>query len=292
MAAALLTVVVAGRAVAQRTEPAARPDDRNADRATTDRGAADRGTADRGTAERGGPGGHASHADKMVANQLLEMSKGEVDLANFALKHTQNEEVKRFAQQMIEEHSNFNNQLAKFASPELARDLGGQSPTGTEPGTTAPQKGSRPDATTPPGRTGAPARPGEPGTGTAADRTAADRTGADRAGADRGSETAAGGDPSVQICEDIGKQIGSSVQRELSQYQGSDFDRAYVGQQFWGHVIFVSAAKGAEKHVSQDLQQVLNQGATTGEKHLEHCRKLIRDLSANVARGTSGTQSK
>jgi len=274
MAAAILTVVVAGRAVAQRTEPAARPDDRAADpRATTDRGAADRA----------GPGGQSSHADKMVANQLLEMSKGEVELANFALKHTQNEEVKRFAQQMIEEHSNFNNQLAKFASPELAKDLGAQPPTGTEPSTTAPQKGSRPDATTPPSRAGAPARPGEPATGSAA---------ADRNAADRGSETAAGGDPSVQICEDIGKQIGANVQRELGQYQGSDFDRAYVGQQFWGHVIFVGAAKGAEKHVSQDLQQVLNQGATTGEKHLEHCRKLIRELSANVARGTTGTQAK
>jgi predicted outer membrane protein len=104
-----------------------------------------------------------------------------------------------------------------------------------------------------------------------------------------GTQPAAAGDPSVRICEDVSKQIGANIQRELGKYQGSDFDRAYVGQQFWSHVIFVGAAKGAEKHVSQDLQQLLNQGATTGEKHLEHCRTLIRDLSANVARGASET---
>jgi len=278
LAAALLTVVVAARADAQRTDPAARPDDRAADPRAT-------------TTTAGGPAGQTAQTDKMVANQLLEMSKGEVELANFALKRTQNEEVRRFAQQMIEEHNNFNNQLAKFASPELSKDLGNQQSTGTEPGRTGqpgatqPGQAGRPDAATPPGRTapaaGAPARPGE--------TTAAGASQPGGPGAANRSADIAGGDPSVQICEDIGKQIGSSVQKELTQYQGSDFDRAYVGQQFWSHVIFVGAAKGAEKHVSQDLQQVLNQGSTTGEKHLEHCRKLIRDLSANVARGTNET---
>lgn len=267
VAATLLTVASAGRAVAQRTDPAARPDDKNAEPRATSTTA-------------GGPAGQMAHTDKMIANQLLEMSKGEVELANFALKRTQNEDVRRFAQQMIDEHTNFNNQLAKFASPELSKDLGGQSPTpGTQPG-----RPGRPEATTPPGRTapaaGAPARPGET-------TAAAPQPG--QPGAPGAATDIAGNDPNVQICEDISKQIGSSVEKELAQYQGSDFDRAYVGQQFWSHVIFVGAAKGAEKHVSQDLQQVLNQGATPGEKHLEHCRKLIRDLSANVARGNNET---
>jgi predicted outer membrane protein len=268
-AAALLTVVAAASAVAQQADPAARPDDRAADpRATI-------GVA-------GGPAGQMALTDKMVANQLFEMSKGEIELANFALKRTQNEEVRRFAQQMIEDHTNFNNQLAKFASPELSKDAAGRP---LKPGTTAPQPGSLPAATTPPNRAaplaGAPARPGE----TAAASPQLDQPGA----AAEHATDIAGGDPSVRICEDISKQIGSSLEKELAQYQGSDFDRAYVGQQFWGHVIFVGAAKGAEKHVSQDLQQVLTQGATTAEKHLEHCRKLIRDMSANVARGTNET---
>src|SRR5205807_4333318 len=153
--------------------------------------------------------------------------------ANFALKHTQNEEVRRFAQMMIEDHTNFNNQLAKFASPELA---GNASKEATSPGsrseTATPPATERPAATA-----GEPARPGAL---------------SERNPLDRSTETAgaAGGNPFVQICQDISSQIGSSFQKELGQYQGSDFDRAYVGQQFWGHVVFVASAKGAANHVS------------------------------------------
>ena len=197
------------------------------------------------------------HIDQMMANQAFEMSKGEIDLANFALKHTQNEEVRKFAQMMIEDHTNLNNQLAKFASPELTRNAGNEA-NPAQPGSTARE----------------PAQPG---------------ASSERNPADRGTETAAGANPHVQICQDIGAEIGSRVEKELGQYQGSDFDRAYTGQQFWGHVTFVGFSRGAEKHVSKDLQQVLDQGATTAEKHLEQCRTLIRNLSANVARGNETT---
>jgi len=244
VAVAILAVGFTSRTFGQQNDPAARSDDRAS--------AADRA---------GQPGQHGQHIDQMVANQAFEMSKGEIELANFALKRTQNEQVRKFAQMMIEDHTNFNNQLAKFASPELTRNAGNE----------ANPAGGRTEVATAPQPTAAP--------GTSA---------TERNPADRAAEVA-GGNPHVQICEDIGRQIGSAVQRELGQYQGSDFDRAYAGQQFWGHVTFIGVARGAEKHVSQDLQQVLDQGATTAEKHLEHCRTLIRDLSANVARGNENT---
>jgi predicted outer membrane protein len=243
VAVAILAVGFTSRTFGQQNDPAARPD--SADRA----------------GQPGQPGQQGQHIDQMVANQAFEMSKGEIDLANFALKRTQNEEVRRFAQMMIEDHTNLNNQLAKFASPELTQNAGKEAnpaQPGTTPGSTARE----------------PAQPGAL---------------SERNPADRGTETAAGANPHGQICEDIGAQIGSRIEKELGQYQGSDFDRAYTGQQFWGHVTFVGFSRGAEKHVSKDLQQVLDQGATTAEKHLEHCRTLIRNLSANVARGNETT---
>jgi predicted outer membrane protein len=239
VAAAVLTVGFTGRSFGQKNDPAARPDDRATEACEAP--------------DRSGQPGPSSHADQMVANQAFEMSKGEIELASFALKHTQNEEVRKFAQMMIEDHTNFNNQLAKFASPELARNETDETSAAGRSDPAAPSKAaSTPD-------------------------TSSERN------------PAAGGNPAVQICEDISRQIGSSIEKELGQYQGSDFDRAYVGQQFWGHVVFVASTRGAEKHVSKDLQQVLDQGATTAEKHLDHCRKLIRDLSANVARGNETT---
>jgi len=257
VAAAVLAVAFSGRALAQRNDPNAQSSPRSNDT---------RESADR----TGKEGQKEGHIDQMVANQLLSMSNGEVQLANFALQRTQNEAVRRFAQMMIQDHNNLNNQLEKFASPELVKSLG----------ESARQQGQ-------PGQPGQTAQPGQPGT------TAAAQPGATAQPGERNTTDVAGGtsggNQHVQICEDISKQIGAGLTKELGQYQGSDFDRAYAGQQFWGHVTFIGVAKGAENHVSADLKQVLNQGATTAEQHLEHCRRLIRDLSASVARGNETT---
>jgi len=283
VAAAVLAAGITSRAFGQQNDPNARPDNRAAS-----------GPAD---AREGGDRGQENHLDRMVANQLLEMSKGEVALANFALQHTQNDQVKQFAQQMIEDHTNLNNQLAKFASPELAQgatgpgnqpgNAPGRTGPGTQPGNTPPRPGTTGPGSVGPG--GAPAAAGQPTTGSEPGRGAAQPGQPPNPNATgRGSETASG-DKGAELCEDIGKQMGSNITRELNQYQGSDFDRAYAGQQFWGHVAFIAFARGAERHVSPDLQQVVSQGASTAEKHLDHIRKLIRDLSASVARGNETT---
>jgi predicted outer membrane protein len=261
LAAALVIVGLSGRALAQRNDPNARNDLQNN---------ASRQTADPAGAE----GQKEGKIDQMIADQLLAMSTGEVRLANFVLQRTQNEAVRQFAQMMIQDHNKLNTELEKFANPDLVKSLGEAARQAGQPG----QPGQLPQ----PGAT-ATAQPGA---------TPATQPGATQPGARNPADLAGGGTSggdNVKICEDISKQIGSLVTRELGQYQGSDFDRAYAGQQFWGHVTFIGVAKGAENHVSADLKQVLNQGATTAEQHLEHCRRLIRDLSTNVARGTTGT---
>src|SRR5689334_9889259 len=53
--------------------------------------------------------------DQMAAEGVLQMSKGEIELANFALKHTQNEEVRKFAQSIIDDQTQLNNELQRFA---------------------------------------------------------------------------------------------------------------------------------------------------------------------------------
>jgi predicted outer membrane protein len=251
IAAAMLAFGFVGRATA--ADPAAP--------------AANPGTEARNPADPAGQPAETSHVDQMVADQLLEMSRGEVELANFALKHSQNEEVRRFAQMMVQDHTNLNNQLERFASPGLRGNA--DRPAG-QPGTnTAP----------PPATTGAPgATIGTPPGAATAPPAATDTREA--------TDNKANGDQiGIQVCEDISRNIGAGVEKELSQFQGIDFDRAYIGQQFWGHVVFMGAARGAENHVSANLKQVLNEGTTTAGKHLEDCRKLIRDLSSNVARG-------
>jgi predicted outer membrane protein len=200
--------------------------------------------------------------DQMAAEGIMQMNKGEIELANFALKHTQNEEVRKFAQSIVDDQTKLNEQLQRFASEQAP----GQ-PNNPPGGTSAIQP------TTP----GAPAtQPGHETSG----QTAQAETKGDSSWKAMSIDT---------IRRDVGNQVVASIERELAQYQGSDFDRAYAGQQFWGHVVFVASAKAGAKHLSNDLRQVIEQGAQTGEKHLDECRKLIRDLTMNVARSTETT---
>jgi len=202
--------------------------------------------------------------NQMAAEGMMQMSQSEIQLANFALQHTQNEEVRRFAQTLIKDHVDLNKQLERFASEEVRARWGSEAraPAG---GAAAP---------------GSNAQAPQPGAETAA-----------QPGAQPGRGNEAGPMPGsmFQVRQDISDQVVASIERELGKYQGADFDRAFLGQQFWGNVVSIAAATAGEKHVSGELKQVVDQGAKTAEKHLEDCRKLIRDLSANVARGTEST---
>jgi predicted outer membrane protein len=241
IAAVLLSISIAGWALAQRTNP---NDQRQPQ-----------------PGENAAQPGQLGQAllDRMAAESMVQMAKGQIELANFALKHTQNDEVRKFAQSIVQDATNLDSQLQKFV---------GQESSGQQP----PNPAGTPNAAAPAGQTTteSPAK-GAPNT------------------------TAAAGESSWKamsidtIRKDISDQVVAAIEKELAQYQGSDFDRAFAGQQFWGHVVFVASAKAGEKHVSGELRQIVNEGAKTAERHLEDCRKLIRDLSSNVARTNEST---
>ena len=121
LAAALLAVGFSGRALAQRNDPNSRNDQPSND---------SRQTADLAGAE----GQKEGNIDRIVADQLLTMSTGEVQLANFALQHTQSDAVRQFAQMMIQDHNKLNTELEKFANPDLVKALGNISRQTGQPG--------------------------------------------------------------------------------------------------------------------------------------------------------------
>src|SRR4051812_5597150 len=44
-------------------------------------------------------------SDRMLAHCLIVDNRGEIEMAQFALQHSQNDDVKNFAQQLIADHS-------------------------------------------------------------------------------------------------------------------------------------------------------------------------------------------
>lgn len=239
IATVMVSMTFAGWALAQRTDPSAPDQSRPAERWA----------------------GQLSQPllDQIAADSMVQMNKGQIELANFALKHTQNENVRRFAQTSIENCTRLNSQLQRF--------VGEANPV---------QPGNPLDEAANPRSETAPTPPTEKV--------------AKESPAKHDTETAGGPGASNWkaftfdvIRHDISNQVVASIERELAQYQGNDFDRAFVGQQFWGHVMFVASAKAGEKHVSKELRQVVDQGTKSAENQLDECRKLIRDLSSNVA---------
>jgi len=247
IAAVLLAISIAGWALAQRTNPNDQRQPQPGENA----------------AQPGQPGqpGQMGQAiiDRMAAEGMMQMSKGQIELANFALKHTQNDDVRKFAQSIVQDATNLNNQLQKFVGQESS----GQQPPNPAGARNAPAPGGQ--------TTTAPPAQGAPG--------AAASTG----------ESNWKAMPFDTIRKDISDQVVAAIEKELAQYQGSDFDRGFAGQQFWSYVVFVASAKAGEKHVSPELRQIVNEGAKTAEQHLEDCRKLIRTLAANVARTNETT---
>src|SRR5688572_7206241 len=67
----------------------------------------------------GQPGATATPAqpndgDRMLAHCLIVENRGEVELAQFVQQKSQNEEVKQFAQRMIDDHTKMLAELEKF----------------------------------------------------------------------------------------------------------------------------------------------------------------------------------
>ncbi len=215
-----------------------------------------------------------SMTDRMVADHLLGMSIGEIELARFAEQHAQSPEVKKFAQQMVEQHTQFNNELSRFASQGVwNQQTGAAEKTG--------DANTRDDANRIQANADRDNRnnAGQPGNVTIGERPNANET----AGREHGDI--------VRQHQMMAKQITSAIEKELGQFQGNEFDRAYVGQQFWDHVVFIAAAKAADNNVSDNqLKQVVQQGTQTAEHHLDATRKLIRDLSSNVASRPTTTE--
>ena len=135
----------------------------------------------------------------------------------------------------------------------------------------------------------------DPSTTTAEDRAAkrGDESGSsvklDNEAASRGWASSWNSQNLNVIRHDVSNQVVANIERELAQYQGMDFDRAFLGQQFWGHVSFIAATKASGKQVSSDLRRLLTQAVTDADKQLDDCRKLIRSLPSSVARAPEKT---
>jgi predicted outer membrane protein len=185
----------------------------------------------------------ANSADSQLAGCLIVDNQGEIVLGKLAQEKSQNNDVKQFAQQMVQDHNQFMQQLERFAvAGNQSENMGvGQPPAG------------------------------------AMQQQAAGNTDRSLTGA---MTQPMGGQSLnfVQLKQQIGQKCLQMTERDLDQKEGSQFDKCYIGQQIGAHVEVLATLEVFRNQASPELAAVLGKGIETTKTHLEHAQQLAKSL--------------
>lgn len=82
----------------------------------------------------------------------------------------------------------------------------------------------------------------------------------------------------VQVLQQIGDRQVAIIQRDLSNRQGIEFDQAFIGHELAAHFAMLAALQTAANHVTGQLQQVVNEGIQTTQRHIDHAQTIMQQL--------------
>jgi len=219
------------------------------------------------------PPGHSTNLDQHFATCLILDNQNEIAVSQLAKQRSESPEVKRFAEMMEKEHQEFVAELERFAGSQRPNRRQITSPTGA----------TRQDARTEPGRSAEPDRSSPPGL---AERPT---TGTTPSSNRSGPASTAGNtdDKLLQVKHEIADECLASAQRDLSDKQGREFDACYIGMQLGAHMHMIDELKVLERHASPELQGTLRKGRETAQKHLDHAKKIMKDIDEKKTRTAS-----
>ena len=225
---------------------------------------------------RGQPGVRMpSLTDWQIAEWLSVDNQGEVALAEIAEQQASDKDVKKFAQQMLDEHTEFLQKLQRLTG------VGRGEPRQGQPGQ-GQQGQARPEGQVRQGQ--APQR--QPQQGQFQPGQIQPQRGRPQQGLDL-----------VMLKHQLGEQCRQSASRELQRKDGSEFDKCYMGMQIGMHMQMLDTLKVMSRYASQELDQLIEEGEKTTESHLEHAKKIMAslegrsDLSARSARRDTNDRS-
>jgi putative membrane protein len=221
------------------------------------------------------PGQGGQRADAQLAACLIVDNQGEVAAAKIAQQRADNAQVKRFAEQMVEDHGEFINKLQRFTGGARPAARPGAGQEGQ------PQRGRQEQAQ--PNRQDQAQREG---TARPADtaRPPAERTAREeQRSIQQPGGAMRGGLDFVSLKQELGRQCLESTRKELESKEGKEFDRCFMGMQIMKHMVALDTMKVFKNHASPELGQTLDEGIRTAQTHLEHAKEIARQLEGDAA---------
>lgn len=225
-----------------------------------------------------------------IANCLVLGNQEEIAVSQIGLQKSQDQRVKEFAQQMINDHTQFLNDLQKFATDQGLRLEGAQQTASgargaadqNAAGNAARDAANRPNAN----RTIADANRDRADANDVGDatRTAArpDLTGQRMGGLEN---------ELLALAKEAHEECLRITTQDLGKYQGHEFDAAFVGVQLGMHTGMLAHLKAAEKHVDGEFQALLQKGIQTTMQHKQHAEQLM-DQIKDAHASTAGAQNR
>jgi predicted outer membrane protein len=231
--------------------------------------------------------------DQQIATLILNCNRNEVEASKFALDKLQSSEAKEIATKMIKDHTDAMNKFARWAGPGAQPGAGfrqGQDNRDDQPRDSdrrdenrrddqrsearpATQPGAAQAAATQPG-----AAPGQPGAANPNPATSPRATAQGTQGAAQGAPQTVfrpvTGDLNwAVIHQEIADQALADCKKELSRYEGKEFDKAYLGHQLAAHMKVATELKVLKRYASSQLGAEIDSALSMTEEHI----KLLRD---------------
>ncbi len=224
--------------------------------------------------------------DHFLTKVIQQANRDEIATAQLAAQRASNPDVKKFATQLVADHTRFMNRLQQFevgkrSTMPGARTQGfnrGASNFQPAPATTQSQATS--DTANEHNATGqfqtnpprsfnqaATAAPGVAGQDMHARHNAAHQF--------------------IGIMDQVAAQTERSIQRELSQKEGAQFDRCFLSWQVLDHMWLVDALTVFEQNSSPGLRPILQEGLQTAQQHLTHAKGLLSRIEQGHTKSTA-----
>lgn len=200
----------------------------------------------------------ATAGDQQLATCLAIDNRNEVALGQLGQQKAQNEEVKKFAQQMVTDHTKFLQKLGEYGARSDARNSSGS--FRTQQSASVESRTGRDDTAS----------------GTAPDRgQAGDARSASRA---RGQQAGDANIDFLSLKQEIAQQCLQSKRSELEGKQGAEFDKCYMGMMLASHMGAIDHLTVFANHASPQFAQVLREGLATTKSHFEHAKSIMKQL--------------
>ncbi len=189
---------------------------------------------------------NAEQLTEYFADKLMLFDRSECELSQIAAQQATSPLVKQYAQSLIQDHSDLDEQIAKL-SPETAdrfADHDGQA-----------RDEDRPRQT----------------------RTAARE--------DSGEHAVL-----TELCMINHRTADSELARSkkmLDEYEGEDFDMAYLGMQIGGHTWLLSELEAIQNVGTPQFQKLVADATKIAKEHLEKAQELTEQLEHNHTKASS-----